>query len=104
MIFELSGEQYQETFTSKMLDVTETAAPVIDIWPYVELLVKEKIVADYVFQNELAEKIYRTNNNLFDHILLPTQNVNIFIVVVVDLSGKKMKGHYKLDLNEKYSL
>lgn len=87
-----------------MLDVTETAEPVIDIWPYIELLAKEKIVSDYVFQNELAEKIYRTNNNLFAHILLPTQNENIFIVFVVDLSEKKIKGHHKLDLNEKYSL
>ncbi|WP_157886821.1 hypothetical protein [Hymenobacter sp. PAMC 26628] len=32
----LSAEDFQQTFQAPMLNVTETAEPPLDIWPYVE--------------------------------------------------------------------
>jgi hypothetical protein len=100
----LSEKEYKETMGSKMTDVTQTAEPIVDIWAYVKDLVYESIVSDYVFKNNLVEKVYRNDTSSFDHILLPTSDENIFIVLVVKLSNATIVGHYRLDLTKEYSL
>jgi hypothetical protein len=69
---------------------------------YVEQLVKEKLVDNYVFENKLVATVYRNDTSTFDHILLPTDDQNIFITLVVDLLNGTITGHIKLDLNQKY--
>jgi hypothetical protein len=100
----LTEQEFQSTFTGKMSDVTETAETVIDIWPYVEILTNEKVVENYTFKNELVEKVYQNQTNTFIHVLLPTPDENVFIVIVVDLVNIKIYGHYNLDLNALYGL
>ena len=87
-----------------MEDVTEIAEPEIDIWPYISQLNREGLVLDHVYHNQLAEKVYRNGSNTFDHILLPTDNQNRFIVIVVNLLQATIKGHYELDLNKEYGI
>lgn len=47
MLKKLTEREYKDTMTGKMVDVTETAKPVVDIWPYVELLTREKVVLPF---------------------------------------------------------
>jgi hypothetical protein len=102
MIKELTEKEYKSTMTGKMVDITETAEPVVDIWPFVQMLKKEKVVLDYVYENELVENVYRNTENSFHHVLLPTDNKNIFIVIIIDVTAKDIKGHFCLDLNREY--
>ena len=104
MTRQLTEEEFKSTFTDKMVDVTETAEPIVDIWPYVQELTKDKIVDQYIFDNGLVEKVYRNQTGTFDQVLLPTSDKNIFIVILVDLVVENIKGHYKLDLNKEYGL
>lgn len=104
MTARLTEKQYKDTMTKKMVDVTETAQPVVDIWDYVGHLTKDKEVLDYVNEEQLVEKVYRNDEETFDHILLPTDNSNIFIVIIVDIRQKEIKGHFRLDLNKEYGL
>lgn len=87
-----------------MTDVTDTAEPVVDIWPYVKELVDANMVSAYVFNNNLVEKVYRNDTSTFDHILLPTDEGNVFIVIVAELTKAAIFGHYLLDLVKDYSL
>lgn len=103
MTKELSLLEYERTMIVGMNDVTETAEPIIDIWPYVEKLVENSIVLPYVFENNLVEQVYRSNDNKYDHILLPTEKQNYFVVLVIDRTEKILTGHYFLDLNKLYS-
>lgn len=100
----LTEIEFKSTFTSKMLDVTQTAEPVVNIWPYVQQLTADKIVDQYIFDNGLVEKVYRNQTNTFDQVLLPTPDQNIFVVIVVDIVNNIIKGHYQLDLNKEYGL
>ncbi|RYF19523.1 MAG: hypothetical protein EOO42_14225 [Flavobacteriales bacterium] len=100
----LTEEEYNSTFSDKMIDVTTTADPVVDIWLYVEQLVIENVVDQEISDNGLVELVYRNLDNTFDHVLLPTSNKNVFTVIIIDILNKLIKGHYFLDLNEKYSL
>lgn len=99
----LTEKEFKLTFTDKMIDVTQTAEPVVDIWSYVEELVIEKIVDQFCFDNRLVEKVYRNQTGTFDQILLPTSDKNVFIVILVDLIVKSIKGYYKLDINREYT-
>jgi len=104
VIRNLSEKEYINTFGKKMTDVTETAEPVINIWSYVEELVKLNLVDNYVFENNLVEYVYRNDSSTFEHVLLPTKDENVFIVLVVDLINEALLGYIKLDLNGKYGL
>jgi len=100
----LTEKEYKDTMTNKMVDVTMTAVPVVDIWPYVRQLTLDKVVLEYVCKNELVEKVYRNDKGTFDHVLLPTDNLNIFIIVVVDLEQNEIRGHFRLDLRKEYGV
>ena len=104
MTVELTEDDYKSTMSGSMLDVTQTAEPVLDIWPFVKKLNSEKIVPDYTFKNELVETVYRNKEQTFDHVLLPTADINIFIVIIVDLVNENIKGYRRLDLNKEYGL
>jgi hypothetical protein len=90
--------------TDRMVDVTLTAEATVDIWPYVRQLKNDETVSDYVYSNRLVEMVSRNDKGTFEHVLLPTEDQNVFIVIIVDLGLKSIKGHFTLDLNEEYGL
>ena len=104
MTKQLSEIEFKNTFGSKMTDVTKTAEPVVDIWDYVEKLVNQNIVDEHVLENNLVDKVYRNDTSTFDQVLLPTDNKNAFIILVVDIVNETLFGHFKLDLNKEYGL
>ena len=103
-IHELSSEQFRNTMGDGMVNATDSAEPVTDIWPYVGVLVKTGVVQNYVLQNNLVESVYRNKANTFDHVLLATSDSNNFVVIVVDLIKKEITGYFLLDLNKEYGL
>jgi hypothetical protein len=100
----LTEKEFKSTFTAKMIDITQNEEPIIDIWPYVEQLVVDQVVDRHVFDKTWVEKVYRNQTNTFDQILLPTTDKNIFVIIVVDIMNRHIKGHYKLNLNTEYGL
>jgi hypothetical protein len=86
----------------RMIDVTDSAEPIVDIWPYVYQLTEDDLIQRNVYQNHLIEKVYRNERETFDHVLLPTDNPNKFIVLIVDLIAASIKGHYRLNLEKEY--
>jgi len=100
MLTELSPEEFIRTMSAEMKDVTETADPAIDISPYVEALMAEGLVLPNTLEEELIEIVYRNEEGTYDHILLPTDDEDIFIAIVIDLVGERIVGHYNMDLNE----
>jgi len=100
MLRELTPEEFISTMSEDMEDVTETADPTVDITPYVEELIAAGLVLPNTLAEELIEIVYRNEEETFDHILLPTDNEEIFIAIVVDLDGEAIVGHYQMDLNE----
>ena len=104
MLSPLTEEEFKSTFGEKMIDVTKTTEAAIDIWPYVKRLRDAKIVHERVLNRHLVEFVYRSEDKSFEHILLPTENPNIFVVIVVDLLHQNIKGHFRLDLEEGYGL
>lgn len=101
---ELTQAQYLGTFHAPMANVTETAEPLIDIWPYASLLVEKKVLPAVVVERCLVEAVYRDQTDTYDHVLLPSHNANTVISLIVDRPNKKMVGYYVLDLRKQYGL
>jgi hypothetical protein len=99
MLTELSPEEFINTMSAEMEDVTETAEPVTDISPYVEELIAAGLILPETLEEELIEIIYRNEDGTFDHVLLPTGDENIFIALVIDLVAGSIAGHYCMDLS-----
>ncbi len=100
MLIELSPEEFIATMSEEMEDVTETAEPVTDISPYVEALIEAGLILPSTLEDELIEIIYRNEAGTHDHVLLPTDDEEVFIALVIDLDGERILGHYRMDLNE----
>jgi len=46
----------------------------------------------------LVEKVYRSWDGSYDHVLLPTAEENYFVVLIIDIKENATKVHYLLDL------
>jgi hypothetical protein len=99
---ELSREKFESTIIGKMVQIKDDMKTIYNIWPFVNNLKRVKIITKKIDENQLVFKAYRDTNNKFEHILLTTEKENNFIVIVVDLTKKKVKGYYKLYLKNEY--
>lgn len=100
---QLTKNEYSATFTSKMHDVTETAQPVVDIWPYVESVPASDLEEHTIYDN-FVEVVYQSDDDAFQHVLVMTKTKNVYFVVVIDLVHVSIYGHRLLDLNREYGL
>lgn len=100
---ELSREKFESTIIGKMIDATDEMKAMFNIWPFVNNLKRVKIITKKIDENQLVYKAYRDINNEYEHILLNTEKENNYIVIVVDLTKKKAKGFYRLDLKNEYN-
>ena len=100
---QLSETEFKSTM-SGMTNVTDSGDATVDIWEYVDQLVKLGVVPKVVYDDTLVEYVYRNDTKTFDHVLLPVGTPNVFVVVIVDLVNKCAYGHYPIDLNKEYGL
>jgi len=100
----LSKPQYLKTMTAKMLDVTESAEALTDIWGYAEGLSRDGVLSEYAYNKRLVEAVYVNGDNTYHHVLLFAKEPNVYAVVIVDTIKKHIFGHYILDLNQEYGL
>ena len=86
-----------------MTDVTNTADEVVNVWPYVEIVLSTEF-AEQETDSWDVEFVYINQPKSYQHILINTQIENAYLVIVVDVIGKSIFGHHFLNLNQKYGL
>jgi hypothetical protein len=101
---ELPYTDYLATMHSPMVNVTKTATPVIDIWPFVHELVRLAVVPARVLEDKLIEAVYRDHWSSYEHILLPTDQTSQVVSLVVEIHSQVAKGYYTLALPAVYGL
>jgi len=95
----LQEDEFKACFAEPMQDVTATAEPTVDIWPYVEALELDEVGLPYL--NDVHH-VYRDALSRFDQVLIGTGRFNAILVIVVDLTKRAVHGHFLLDLNKEY--
>ena len=97
----LSAEEFEACFAPPMRNMTESAEPVLDIWPYVDAVDLGGLGSTNLTD---VHYVYRDASDRFDHVLIGTGHFNTIFVVVVDRILSVVRGHHVLDLNERYDL
>lgn len=87
-----------------MKNVTDTAVFISDIWDYAQELLDNGLISEYGYYGHLIEAVYVNNENTYQHILLFTDTENCYMVIVIDVIGKTIAGHYLLNLNKEYGI
>ena len=99
----LTETEFNATFSTKMLKVTETAENVIDIWPYVHSIPMSDLEGQRI-RDQTVESVYRSGDGRYDHVLVMTETKNVYLVIIVYLKENAVFGHRLLDLNREYGL
>ena len=100
---QLDEESFLATFGQPMRDVTSNEEAVVDIWPYVAQIPWAEMDG-FAILDGVVEYVYRTPDDRFDHVLIPTKTKNVYLVIVVSRTPPTVFGHLVLNLNEKYGL
>jgi hypothetical protein len=98
---QLTDREFKRCFAEPMTNVTGTATPAVDIWPYVESLNLNALGLPSL--NEVRH-VYRDGLGRYDQVLIGTGRFNALLVIIVDLSAKAVLGHFLVDLNKEYGL
>jgi hypothetical protein len=103
MMRRLSAEEYGETFKSPMRRLGPDAEPAFDFWPYFDAIPAD----DFDGHDCSAGKVhwvYAHPSGRYEHVLISSENRDIFMVLVLDLEAKLVLGHHLLDLPRLYGL
>src|SRR5205807_9584133 len=90
----LAKPEFLSTFGERMENITggeDVARPngVIDIWPYVRAVASPD-VPEHIVEEQVVERVWRTSDSRYDHVLLPTRTNNVFLALVVDLRDESV--------------
>ena len=99
----LSADEYQETLQAGMVNVTETADEVVDLWGYADQVIENAYHSCTAWDWRVAH-IYETPDGKWQHIGIPVPSDNTYLVVIADKDNRCIVGHYILDLATKYGL
>jgi hypothetical protein len=78
-------------------------APLFDFWPYFDAIPVDHFQA-HDCSSGRVEYVYQHSSGVFEHVLVDSEDKNIFMVVVIHRSLRQVHGHYLLDINEEYGV
>lgn len=100
---ELSESEYLQTFGEPMRKLEAGVEPPFDFWPYFEAIPE----ADFAAHNcadGMVDIVYQDPSGRFEHVLVNSEDKNVFMVLVLDRRAGTVHGHRLLDLNRLYGV
>jgi hypothetical protein len=95
----LSQEEYQETLVPHMINVTESAEEIVDLWGYANPIIESQYHNCTAWEWKVHH-IYETPDGKFQHIGIAVPKDDTYLVVIADKTKKLIRGHYVLSLGE----
>ena len=102
MITKLSESQFHETFVSPMCRVYQDACPPFDFWSCAEEISPDDFEGHQM--RETVSWVWEDARRRYQHVLLNTEDKNVFMVIVLDLWKREIFGHRLIDLSREYGL
>lgn len=98
----LSEAQFKQTLVGPMRQLPAESEPPFDFWAYIEAIPSEdfegcKCEGDITY-------VWESSDGAFQHVLLNSQDKNIFMVIVLAIPEHKVLGHRMLNFNELYGV
>ena len=99
----LSEAEFLATTTERMDRVGGEASRPFDFWPYFDAIPAEDFDGFDCSAGEVSS-VYRSSNGRYEHVLVNSDDKDVFMVLVLDLNSQRVVGHYLLNLPVVYSL
>lgn len=97
----LSELEFKTTFAAPMQRAGLVEEPPFDFWPYFNAIPKSDFEG-YSCSAKRVEYVYRDPTGMFEHVLVDSEDRNIFMVLVLDRMTDRVVGHRLLDLPRLY--
>jgi hypothetical protein len=75
----------------------------VEVWHYVDDIPHDDL-RGYSIDGKDVECVFRGADDHYDHVLIPTNTWNAYLVVVVDRANNEVLGHHVLNRNDLYDL
>ena len=99
----LSHEQFIATFREPMVRVAADEPPPFDFWPYVDSIQAGDFEGRDCSEGAV-EYVWRDSSDRFAHVLINSEDPNVFMAVILDRHAGTVYGHRLLNLNHEYGL
>jgi hypothetical protein len=99
----LTRDEYLATCGQPMARVQEDESPPLDFWNYFDGIPKTDF-AGHDCSEGRVDYAWVEPNGRFQHVLVKSENKNVFMVLVLDCPARTVYGHRLLDLNSEYGL
>lgn len=100
----LSYEEYLATFGDGVKEHVSPEAPAsVSFWSYFDEIPIEDFDG-YDCSEGHVENVYRLCAGQYEHVLVNSEDKNVFMVIVLDVDGGKVHGHHLLNLKKLYGL
>lgn len=98
----LSKQEFFKTFIEPIHKVEDDKKPLFDFWNYVESIPEDDFDGHDCKDGNVSHAWNLSNQ--YQHVLIESEDINIFMVIILNLRKKEVFGHYLLDLNLEYGL
>jgi hypothetical protein len=99
----LSEAEFKETFTPPMQQAGEDSQPPFDFWEYFDGIPHEDFAGHNCSQGQV-NWAWTDGSGRHQHVLVNSEDKNVFMVLVLDLTSSRVHGHRLLNLNREYGL
>jgi hypothetical protein len=99
----LSEKEFLSTMDEPMKQLGLDAPPPFDFWPYFDAIP----AVDFEGHDCSAGRVtyvWEHPASLFQHVLINSEDPNIFMVIILSLATRSVVGYRLLDLREAYGL
>lgn len=99
----LTEPEFRATFANPMQRVALDAEPPVPFWDYFDAIPEDDF-AGHDCSAGSVNYAWTDATGSFQHVLINTEDKNIFMTIVLDLRNTSILGHSILDLNHEYGL
>jgi hypothetical protein len=99
----LTEKEFKATVDARPVRVGPDESPPFDFWGYFESIPREDFGA-HDFSARTVTYVWTMPTTDCQHVLVNSKTENVFLVLVLDLRLRKVRGHHLLDLRKLYGL
>ncbi len=99
----LSKAEFEALFASSMQQADPEEAPPFDFWPYFDRIPAVDFEGFDCSPGHVTH-VYRDSTGRYEHVLLDSDDGDVFMVLVLDRGARQVVGHHLLDLPRLYGL
>ena len=99
----LTTEEYKKTLGPSMINITNTASEIVDLWEYANPIIETEYHNCTAWEWKVSH-IYETSDGMFQHIGIKIPIDDTYLTVIVNKPDESIFGHYILDLGKLYGV